>query len=118
MDREAEALGDRRQGVAVGGMQPFGTAIERKPLGGNRMNPAADAVARLEHQQRDCARFAQPPCRADPGGAGADHRDIDVAWKTSHLCPRRPASAQPGAALFPRLGDDLADELVGHRIGE
>ena len=61
MDREAEALRNWRQRVAISGMQPFGTSIERKPLGGNRIHPTADPVACFEHHERDRARFAQPP---------------------------------------------------------
>ena len=89
MHGEAEALGDRRQRVAVGRMKPFGAAIERKSGRRDRVDAPADPVARFEHQHRHPAGFQQAPCRSDPGGTGADHRDIDIGWQICHLLPRR-----------------------------
>jgi len=88
MDRKAKIPGDRRERIAIGRVQPFGTAIEGKPGGGNCMDPPADPVARLEHDAQYPACFGKAPCGTDPGGAGADHRDINFRWQTRHLHPR------------------------------
>jgi len=77
-------------------VQPFGTAIEREPGRFDGVDPPADTVARLEHQERDHTGFAQTPRRADPGGTSADHRDIDLGWQARHLLPRcRPKGGLP-----------------------
>ena len=89
MDRKAKILGDRRERIAIGRMQPFGPAIERESGRLYRVNAPADPVACLEHKHRDPAHVAQAPRRADPGSAGADHRDIDFGWQTRHRRPRR-----------------------------
>ncbi len=82
VDPEAEFPGDRRQWVAVGRMQPFGAAVERKAGRLDRVHAPAHPVARFEHENRDRAFIDQPPCRADAGSAGADHRDIDLRSQT------------------------------------
>ena len=75
---EAVLLGQRRENVAVGRMQPLAAEVERQPVLFDRPGAPAGALARLQHQHRDAGRLGQSPPRGDPGGAGADHRDIDL----------------------------------------
>src|SRR5215472_14799367 len=104
-------------------MQPFGAAVERKPGGCDRMDAPTYAVARLEHQHRDEPRLDKTPGRADPRGAGTDHGDVDLR-SNSHRCLRFAAlgpelrSATRRGEPPPRGRGDLADQLVGHRVGK
>src|SRR5215472_1038967 len=123
MDRKSTLPGERRQRVAIGRMQPLGAAVERKFGGRDRMDAAADPAARLEDQYRDGACFDKTARRADPGGAGTDHRDVNLRSK-SHLCPRCAApgpelpSADRGGEPPLRARGDLADQLAGDRVGK
>jgi hypothetical protein len=78
VNRKAELSGDRRQRVSVRGMQPLGAAVEWKPRGCDRLNSAADTVARFDHQDRNRTRLVEAPGRADPRRAGTDYGDIHM----------------------------------------
>ena len=84
VNREAEVLGDRRQRVAIGGMQPLGAAVQRKPGWLDRMHATADPVAGLEHQHREPIAHGEPSCCPYPRRTGADYRNIDLRPQRSH----------------------------------
>lgn len=42
-----------------------------------RVNPSADSIATFEHEHA-CAVLRRFLCRGKPGGAGANHDDVDT----------------------------------------
>ncbi len=64
-------------GVDRPGMEPVGTEIDRDGRAGGGDGTAAEPRAGLQHGDRQAAG-EEPARRADPGGAGADHRDVGL----------------------------------------
>lgn len=91
--RKPGRFGQRRDRVAVGRMEPFAAEIAGNSVDEPSPGAPADALARLQQRERR-GRRRQPAPRPDAGGAGADHRDIDLGRKLRHrrlatLSPRR-----------------------------
>ena len=78
IDRDAETVGFRHQGIDVGRVQPVAAEIERHArrqiLG---IGAAADAVRGFDHLMGE-AGLGRRARRADAGGAGADDDEVKV----------------------------------------
>ena len=107
IDRDAETVGLRHEGIDVGGVQPVAAEVERHARREIlRVGAAADAVRGFDHLVRE-AGLGRGPRRADASGTGADDDEVRVRHASLSLngrpservIARRVASEQGGRAL-------------------